>query len=220
MVRLIRFLWRFFKGAVAALVIVVLVSLMIPVELGYGEQHQYPTLPNGCEAVSASVALNGLGVPIPAETFASQYLPKAAIGTTSPKDAYQGDPFGNGYYCYPQPLVTGINNFLAIQNTSLEAKTHKLVSVSEIVLRLHAKKPVIVWLTVDDKLASRDRSVVWQTGARDYHPYKNLHVMVVDGVKGGKVHLVDSVNGSRWMSLAKFLPLYYSMGLRAVYFTD
>ena len=43
--------------------------------------------------------------------------------------------------------------------------------------------------------------------------------MVVDGMQGGKVHLVDSVNGSRWMSLLQFIPLYYSMGLRAVYFT-
>ena len=93
------------------------------------------------------------------------------------------------------------------------------MSVSEIILRLHANKPVIVWSTVNDKLAEREDTVVWQNGSREYHPYSNLHVMVVDGVQGGKVHLVDSVNGSRWMSLLQFIPLYYSMGLRAVYFT-
>jgi uncharacterized protein YvpB len=218
--RLIRGLLRLLKVAIVVGVFAVIVALLIPVNLNLTEQHQYPTLPNGCEAVSASVALNGMGVPITAESFASQYLPKTAIGAASPEEAYQGDPFGNGYYCYPAPLVTGINNFLATQNTSLEAKTHKLVSVSEIILRLHADKPVIVWSTVDDHLAKRERTIVWQNDGDEYHPYTNLHVMVIDGIKGGKVHLVDSVNGSRWMSLFKFIPLYYSMGLRAVYFTD
>lgn len=220
MVRLIRLLWRLVKGLVVVWVVAVVLALIVPVELNYAEQYQYPSLPNGCEAVSASIALNGMGVPITAESFASQYLPKAAIGTANPSQAYQGDPFGNGYYCYPQPLVAGINSFLATQNTSLEAKTHKLVPVSELILRLHAKKPVIVWATVDDKLGTREQSVVWQNGSREYHPYSNLHVMTIDGVKGLKVHLVDSVNGSRWMSLFKFVPIYYSMGLRAVYFTD
>lgn len=218
--RLIRWLVRLLKIALVVGVFAVVLALIIPVNLNLTEQYQYPTLPNGCEAVSASVALNGLGVPITAESFASQYLPKTAIGASSPNEAYQGDPFGDGYYCYPEPLVVGINNFLSTQNTSLEAKNHKLVSVSEIVLRLHAKKPVIVWSTVNDQWAKRESAIVWQNGNREYHPYTNLHVMVVDGVEGGKVHLVDSVNGSRWMSLFKFIPLYYSMGLRAVYFTD
>lgn len=218
--RLIRFLVRLLKTVFVIGIFAVVVALIVPVHLNLVEQHQYPTLPNGCEAVSASVALNGMGIPITAETFAAQYLPKTAIGASSPKEAYQGDPFGNGYYCYPEPLVRGINNFLAIQNTSLEAKTHKLVSVSEIILRLHTNKPLIVWATVDDKMANREQAIVWQNGSREYHPYSNLHVMVVDGIQGGKIHLVDSVNGSRWMSLFKFVPIYYSMGLRAVYFTD
>lgn len=217
--RLIRWLVRLIKAALVVGVLAVVAALIIPVNLHLVEQNQYPTLPNGCEAVSASVALNGLGVPITAESFATQYLPKTDIGASSPAEAYQGDPFGNGYYCYPDPLVTGINNFLQTQNTSLEAKSHKLVSVSEIILRLHANKPVIVWSTVNDKLAEHEDAVVWQNGSREYHPYSNLHVMVVDGMQGGKVHLVDSVNGSRWMSLLQFIPLYYSMGLRAVYFT-
>lgn len=220
MVRFIRFLWRLLKTAVVVGVLVVIAAMILPVEMHLTEQQQYPALPNGCEAVSASVALNGLGVPISAETFASQYLPKVPIGTGSPSDAYQGDPFGDGYYCYPRALVTGINGFLATQSTSLQAKTHPLVPFSEVLIRLHFKKPVIVWTTADDKLAARDPAVVWQNGFREHHPYMNLHVVVIDGVRGFQVHLVDSLNGSRWMPIHKFLPLYYSMGLRAVYFAD
>lgn len=219
---LIIFLWRAFKFLLVLLVIVCVAALAVPVQLGVTGRSQYPTLPNGCEAVAASAALDYLGVPVTAETFAQQYLPKAAVGSgVGPTAAYIGDPFGDGYYCYPQALVSGINSFLESQPTTLEAKTHPLTTASEIALRLHlTKKPVIVWTTVDDKLAARDEASVWQIDGREYHPYKNLHAVVIDGISGFRVHLVDSVNGERWMSLVKFIPLYYSMGLRAVTFTD
>lgn len=219
---LIIFLWRAFKFLLVLLVIVCVAALAVPVQLGVTGRSQYPTLPNGCEAVAVSAALDYLGAPVTAETFAQQYLSKAAVGSgVSPDAAYIGDPFGDGYYCYPQALASGINSFLESQPTTLEAKTHPLTTVSEIALRLHlTKKPVIVWTTVDDKLAARDEASVWQIDGREYHPYKNLHAVVIDGVSGFRVHLVDSVNGERWMSLVKFIPLYYSMGLRAVTFTD
>ena len=219
---LIIFLWRAFKFLLVLLVIVCVAALALPVQLGVTGRSQYPTLPNGCEAVAASAALDYLGAPVTAETFAQQYLPKAAVGSgVGPTAAYIGDPFGDGYYCYPLALVSGINSFLESQPTTLEAKTHPLTTASEIALRLHlTRKPVIVWTTVDDKLAARDEASVWQIDGREYHPYKNLHAVVIDGVSGFRVHLVDSVNGERWMSLVKFIPLYYSMGLRAVTFTD
>lgn len=219
---LIIFLWRAFKFLLVLLVIVCVAALALPLELDVQGRSQYPSLPNGCEAVAASVALDYLGAPVTAETFAAQYLPKAAVGSgLSPQEVYLGDPFGDGYYCYPQALSVGINSFLESQPTTLQAHTHAFTTVSEIVLRLHLqKKPVIVWTTVDDKLAARDEASVWQIDGREYHPYKNLHAVVIDGVSGFRVHLVDSVNGERWMSLVKFIPLYYSMGLRAVTFTD
>lgn len=218
----IRSLWRAFKIGVVVLVLASLVAMAVPVSLDVTGRSQYPSLPNGCESVAASVSLNALGLPITAKTFASQYLTKSAVGSgVSPEDAYIGDPFGDGYYCLPESLAEDINTYLDTQNTSLEANTHKLVSVSEIALRLHlSKKPIIVWSTVDDKLANRDDAVVWQVDGRSYHPYTNLHAVVIDGISGFKVHLVDSINGERWMSLFKFIPIYYSMGLRAVYFTD
>lgn len=221
-VRLLRKVWRIFKVAVVVLVIVCVAAVAIPVEVPVTGRSQYPSLPNGCEAVAASSSLAALGVPISAESFAGQYLPKTPVGSgVSPEDAYIGDPFGDGYYCYPQALCAGINSFLSTQNTSLQANTHKLVPFSEIALRLHlSKKPVIVWMTTDDHLAQRNEAVIWQVEGREYHPYSNLHAVVVNGISGLKVHLVDSINGERWVSLAKFLPVYYSMGLRAVYFTD
>lgn len=219
---LIIFLWRAFKFLLVLLVIVCVAALALPLELDVQGRSQYPSLPNGCEAVAASVALDYLGAPVTAETFAAQYLPKAAVGSgLSPQEVYLGDPFGDGYYCYPQALSVGINSFLESQPTTLQAHTHAFTTVSEIALRLHlTKKPVIVWTTVDDKLAARDEASVWQIDGREYHPYKNLHAVVIDGVSGFRVHFVDSVNGERWMSLVKFIPLYYSMGLRAVTFTD
>lgn len=223
-VRMLRVGWRVFKVAVVLLLIVCIAAAAVPLELNVAGRSQYPNLPNGCEAVAAAVSMEAMGVPVTAESFADQYLPKAPVGSgVSPEEAYIGEPtsYNDGYYCLPPALALGINRFLDTQNTSLTAKTHRLTPFSEIALRLHLeKKPVIVWLTSDDKLAQRSETVVWQVAGREYHPYTNLHAVVVDGVSGFKVHLVDSINGARWMPLTKFLPIYYSMGLRAVYFTD
>lgn len=217
------FLKRSLQGCVAlfiALVVAGCVALFVPVEYNLTQQNQYPTLPDGCESVSASVALNGKGVYISAEDFAANYLPKAEFGTATPDEAYLGNPFGNGYYCYQKPLAEGINSFLATQNTTLKAKTHSLVPLSEVLLRLHKDGPVIVWGTVDDEIGKRETNVSWTIDGQEYYAYYNLHVMVIDGVKGGKLHLVDSINGARWISVLDFLPTYYSMGLRAVFLVD
>lgn len=217
-----KFLRKTAKLIVTLMVFAVLALMILPVQLNVTGRSQYPTLPNGCEAVAASVAMTALGAPIEAETFASQYLPKTTIGSgVGPEDAYIGDPFGEGYYCYPGALVTGMNNFLSAQPTTLRAQTHAITPVSELALRLHLqKKPLVVWMTVDDKTATRDETTTWQVDGREMHPYTNLHVVVVDGISGFRVHLVDSVNGARWVSLLKFIPSYYSMGLRAISFTD
>ena len=219
---IIIFLWRAFKIALLLLLIACVSALALPLELNVQGRSQYPNLPNGCEAVSAAETLSYLGLAVTAESFASQYLTKAAIGSnTSPKEAYIGDPFGEGYYCYQQVLTDDINTYLESQQSTLRAKNHPLMTVSEIALRLHfTKKPLIVWTTVNDKMAERDDVYVWQLDGKEYHPYTNLHVVVIDGVKGFRLHLVDSVNGERWISVFKFLPTYYSMGLRSIYFTD
>lgn len=221
MKRVLKNIFKLVLALMVALVVAGAVALFVPVNYNLSEQSQYPNLPNGCESVSASVALSGKGLYVSAEDFAANYLPKADIGTSDPNEAYQGDPFGSGYYCYQNAMATGINNFLATQNTSVEAKTHSLVSFSEVLLRLHADGPVIVWGTVNDSTPYRNKTISWEgSDGNTYHPYENLHVMVIDGVQGGKIHLVDSISGARWVSAVKFIPIYYEMGLRAVFLTD
>lgn len=220
MLKAIRYLLTFLKWGLCIGVIVVIGLAMTPVQLNTDWRSQYPTLPNGCEAVSAAICLNYFNEYITAETFASQYLPKAAVGTALPKDAYIGDPFSSGYYCYQLPLVHGINTFLSENGNTLAAHSHALTTVTEVALRVHAGKPVICWITVDDRLPAKNAEVEWKIGSRSYKPYKNLHVVTVDGTDFWRLHLQDSVNGDRWIPIWKFLPEYYAMGMRAVYFSD
>lgn len=218
--RFIRFIVRWIKGLLALLLMIAVLFSLTPVTLSIPEQSQYPSLPNGCESVSAAACLNYLGEYTAAETFASEFLPKGPIGTVHPKKAYVGEPSAEGYYCFQKPLVQGINSFLSTRDTTVRAKSHPFVPFLEVALRVHFKKPVIVWTTVDGKLPSKNSGVVWNINGRNYDPYDNLHVVVVDGIKGLQVHMVDSVNGAHWTSLIEFLPRYYAMGMRAVYFTD
>ena len=57
---LIIFLWRAFKFLLVLLVIVCVAALAVPVQLGVTGRSQYPTLPNGCEAVAAASAQSAL----------------------------------------------------------------------------------------------------------------------------------------------------------------
>lgn len=220
MLKAIRFLLIFLKWGLAAALIAAVVFAMTPSQLDTAWRSQYPDLPNGCESVSAAICMNYLGQYITAETFASQYLPKATIGSALPKDAYIGDPFGSGYYCYQMPLVRGINTAASDGAAGYSARSHALTTVTEVALRVHGGRPVICWITADDHLPDRDPQVEWKVGGRSYTPYKNLHVVTVDGTGFMKLHIQDSINGSRWIPIWKFLPEYYAMGMRAVYFSD
>lgn len=218
--RLIRFIVRCLKIGIALVLVATITFCFVPVQLSVQGQSQYPTLPNGCEAVSAAACLNYFEQYTSAESFAGDFLPKGPIGTVHPKDAYVGEPSADGYYCFQKPLVQGINHFLDTNNTTLRAKSHPFVPFTEVAVRVHLQKPVIVWTTVDGKMPTKDTSITWNIDGRNYTPYSNLHVVAVDGMKGLQVHLVDSVNGAHWVSLSEFLPVYYAMGMRAVYFTD
>lgn len=202
---------------VVFLLFVGLLLSMIPVELHVPYESQLPEFPNGCEVVSLSMVMNYYGVPADPGTLNDVYMKKEPIGVGDPRHAYIGDPRGEGYYSFQKPLADAGDAFLEAQGAPNETITHPLMSYLEMAWHLHKGRPVIAWYTVDDTLPKRVEGLSWDAGlGPDVKPYKNLHVFVVDGIIGPFVQVKDPLHGPREIPLWEFIPLYYSMGLRAI----
>lgn len=184
------------------------------VEVPY--ESQLPGMPNGCEAVSLSMVSAYYMAPVGGPTIIDNYLDKGPIGTTDPHDAYVGDPYGNGYYAYPPVIARAAERHFADRQMSLKVKAPRFTDPWRLAFHLQRGEPVLVWITVDDKIPRKQSGTVWQLGEDSYKPYENLHVAVLDGISWGTVHLSDPKNGQRDMPLWLFLRNYLLMGMRAV----
>ena len=75
-------------------------------------------IPTGCEAVSAVMVLNYLGIDITPEDFINEYLPMEGfyrvgdcIYGPNPEEKFAGDPFKKSSLgCYPPVIVEAVEN--------------------------------------------------------------------------------------------------------------
>lgn len=208
---------RFLRKLVVLCILIAIVLGMMPTDLGVTPQYQMPSLPNGCEVVSLSMVMRYHGISADPGLLADRYLTKSAIGVGDPKSSYIGEPRGDGYYSFEKPLVQAANVFFKENGYALTAGYHPFTPFGEITWRLHNDQPVIVWYTLDEKWPKKFENMEWTLPSGKTHiPYENLHVVVVDGISGPFVHIVDPMQGERWVGLWRFLPIYYAMGARAI----
>lgn len=210
----------FFGRLVPFVIFMLMVGLllsMIPVQLRVPYESQLPEFPNGCEVVSLSMVMNYYGIAADPGTLNDVYLKKEPVGVGDPRTAYIGDPRGEGYYSFQEPLADAADAFLQANNAPYQAVTHPFMSYLEIAWHVHKGRPVITWYTIDDAFPERVEGLSWDVGiGPDVQPYQNLHVFVIDGISGPYLHVQDPIHGTREIPLWEFLPIYYSMGLRAM----
>ncbi len=145
-------------------------------------------LPNGCEAVSATMLLQNLGFEISPEDFVDGYLDMKPVSIRwgcrygpNPKYFYAGDPRSEkeGWGCFAPVIVKALDKYLpeeySVKNTTgLSLNTLKEEYVSNGI-------PVAVWVTVD--MGEVDRVLQWQSEDREetfLYP-ANEHCMVLVG---------------------------------------
>lgn len=77
--------------------------------------------------------------------MADVYLPKQyPFYAVNPNVAYMGNPRGNGWYCYAQPLVKAINSYLKdVGNTEYKAKDITGSSVDELKQYVREGNPIV-----------------------------------------------------------------------------
>lgn len=171
---------------------------------------QYPSLPNGCEIVSATIVLNYLGFDITKERMATDFLPATSDLYGDPEKYYLGNPYSynNGLYCYTKPIVTAINNYfhtIGMTDSYLKAYDLSGSSVETIKHNITMQRPVIVWLTIDMKSPSYHNKIL-----------TNLHCLVVTGYDEKYIYVSDPLEKLQKIDISTFEKIYKEMGQRAV----
>lgn len=127
---------------------------------------QYPDLPTGCEAVSATMVLQYYGVDITSTEFATNwlecsdefYFDDSILYGPNPNEVFAGNPFSeNSYGCYASPIVSAINE----NSTQCEAKQIKDETLESLCKKyIDNDKPMLIWATMGMKKSKKGQ--VWR----------------------------------------------------------
>jgi len=122
------------------------------VMLGVQNILQKPELPAGPEITCLAAVLQYLGDYVDKVTLAENYLTLAEPGTTTPFEAYFGDPkvSKGSYGCYAPVIVDAANRYFADKgNTRKKAMDVSGSTMEELLKFIDDGTPVMVWCTTN-----------------------------------------------------------------------
>ena len=184
-------------------------------------------LPNGCEAVSATMLLQFSGFSISPEDFVRAYLPTEPVYLEwgcrygpDPNQAYAGDPFSEngGWGCFAPVITEALNQCLkdpdqkAVNLTGLSLEQ----VFSEVVMKNNT--PAAIWVTIDMQEISS--MYQWQSydHSTTYLYPANQHCMVLIGRDAEHYYLCDPYesNGVVRYPIEQVEQSYLAMGSQCV----
>lgn len=179
-------------------------------------------LPNGCEAVSAVMALNAMSYSLTPEKFVTDYLIKGAL-KTDPAVNFVGDPHltgGQGWGCYAPVIKKSVDK--VIKSEKHICKDVSGTSVSTLCSTyIDRNIPVIVWATTYLQTDSCTYST-WTTPSGKTIKYNNKqHCLLLVGYDSDNYYFNDpltNVSGRKAIAYPKnlFEASYALMGSQAV----
>lgn len=190
---------------------------------------QTPELPNGCEATSLAMLLQSYGLDADKISLAYDYIPRQDFTYTfwytfgpNPERFYAGDPSSEGFYCFAGTLAKGANAFLQQANSDLRAVDITGCSSEQLRATLAQGRPVVVWATIGMEPSRLTETFTWyfyENGQR-YHPYSNLHCLLLYGYDNEYYYLMDPLTGVRATPRIQFEARWSEMGQRALVLSD
>lgn len=182
-------------------------------------------LPNGCEAVAATMLLRYYDFDISPEDFVDNFLSCEPVTIKwgcrygpNPKISYAGDPRSetNGLGCFAPVIVKALNKYLP---SGYYAKNITGTSLNTLKSEYIARGiPVAVWVTIG--MDDIDRIIQWQSNDKTesfLYP-ANEHCMVFAGYDSENYYFYDpyKTNGLTKYSIDKSVLAYNSLGMQAV----
>jgi uncharacterized protein YvpB len=148
---------------------------------------QEGSLPNGCEAVSATMLLRYWGYPLTAEEFVDQYLPCRRIEVKNghwygpdPGEFYAGDPRSarNGFGCFA-PVITA--SLTQAVRGAYQVKNLTGSSLDTLCKYIDQGIPVAVWATIDMQPVKKYYRWKSFNGGETYQYPSGEHCLVLVG---------------------------------------
>ena len=187
--------------------------------------YQNPELPNGCEAASLAMLLASAGCPADKLTLYRDYLPKGDLSLIdgrrygpSPEKWYAGNAadLKGGWYCFEGPVVQAANSWLKDHGNASQARSVTGLSRAELDRCAQDGVPLAVWVTLAyDEPRYSEFSWTLEDGT-EYHPYSNLHCVVLAGTEGEQYLIADPITGFTQVDKDLFWSSFSAMGSRAV----
>ncbi|NOV03626.1 C39 family peptidase [Paenibacillus planticolens] len=180
---------------------------------------QLPELPNGCEAVAATMLLNWAGLPVTKEEVADA-LPRGEMPTENedgafvggnPEDVFVGNPYDAGYGIYHKPVFFTLNSLLPGRLTDITGTSFEnLLSV------IAAGKPAMIWAT--EHMDTPYLDLEWQDDEdRLVEWYQPEHALLLTGWDDDYAYMNDPMTGQQEAyALSDFKHVWELMGSQAI----
>ncbi len=180
---------------------------------------QEPELPTGCEITSLTALLNYRGYMVDKMVMADTYLDCALENGTNYTfyEKYIGDPRTNGYGCYSPVIVKAATEFLADQNSPMEAVNLSGSTMEEILMVIASGHPVVIWNTLDS--GDVEEKLIWTTpDGEDVYWTAQEHCMLLTGfnLAESTVTVCDPMKGIATYELNQFFKVYDAMHQQAM----
>ncbi|NQX70007.1 C39 family peptidase [Paenibacillus alba] len=180
---------------------------------------QLPELPNGCEAVAATMLLNWAGVPVTKEEVAAA-LPRGpmpyenedgAFVGGNPQDVFVGDPFGIGYGIYHKPIAHMMEQWLPGRVKDISG-----ASFEELLAVISSGRPAMVWAT--EHMDTPYLDLEWQDEDDQLVKwYQPEHALLLTSWDEDAAYLNDPMTGKRESyGIADFKSAWELMGSQAI----
>ncbi|MFC5446957.1 C39 family peptidase [Paenibacillus aestuarii] len=180
---------------------------------------QLPELPNGCEAVAATMLLNWAGVDVSKEEIANG-LPKGPLPSiqedgswegANPQDVFVGDPFDVGYGIYHKPVAELLERYLPGRIIDLTGSP-----LDKLLDTVKSGRPVLVWATEHmDPPELKDEWVDPVGNLVDW--YDPEHALLLTGWDDDNAYLNDPMTGGQEAyNLWSFKTVWEAMGSQAI----
>lgn len=186
---------------------------------------QVGILPNGCEAVSATMLLHYNNFNIEPVDFVDKYLEQGEVYVKwgcrygpNPKIQYAGDPKSKkgGWGCFAPVIIKALNKYL---DGKMYAKNLTGLTLDEIVQQyISADIPVAVWVTQNmEKITSLYQWQSYDKSETFLYPVRE-HCMVLTGFDDEYYYFNDPLNEAQAVKFKKEVASasYNSLGKQAV----
>ncbi len=186
-------------------------------ELNFKCVLQKPELPTGCEVTSLAAVLNYYGYDVSKTVLADGYLDKGPIGSTSPFEAFVGEPEKlSSFGCFAPVIKNCAEKYLTEQNSSLRVFDTTGVNLESLLVELVNGSPVIIWAT--GFMGPSFVSATWNIDGTRVDWRSNEHCMVLYGYDKNRqvVKVADPLSGCVEYPLNLFERRFKEMYMQSV----